>query len=439
MRRLGQSGSAGIDLAGLFAPLLGYASIGLAVSGGPDSLALMLLTQRWAAATPGAPKLTVYSVDHRLRPEAAAEAAFVATEAARLGLSAHVLAWEGAKPSTGIQSAARTARYRLIGEAMARDGVQLLVTAHHRNDQAETVLMRMARGSGIGGLAGMMPFSSVEGVAIFHPLLDVGPTILHAVVAEAGITPLLDPSNANPAYERVRWRQALPQLAELGLTPERLSHLARRAGEADAAIDSIAADHISCHVHFDSFGSARLERLALAALPRAIATRVLSQCLIAVGGADDIHALGQIEALSDALRMPKTFKRTTLLGTVVAAKSDTIWLAREPGRSPLGKLALVPGRSLIWDRRFRITSQSARMELTVRMAHDWNRKGAQAFTGMASEGPIESIRASPLVEDGDGRVFALGAHVSDRSVLVAWLSPKDRLPQSGGLSNETSN
>src|SRR5690606_33062367 len=132
------------------------------------------------------PRLIVYSLDHGLRPEAAAEVEMVLREAGRLGLAARGLAWTGDKPAAGLQEAARQARYRLIGEAMAGDGATLLLTAHHRADQAETVLMRLAHGSGIEGLKGMTTLSLVEGVPVFRPLLDVEPATLAALVADAG-------------------------------------------------------------------------------------------------------------------------------------------------------------------------------------------------------------------------------------------------------------
>ena len=154
----------GLDAAALFAPLEPFATIGLAVSGGPDSLALMLLAAGWAEAH--GKQVIVYTVDHGLRPEAPAECEMVEREAARLGLTCRTLAWVGDKPQTGVQAAARLARYRLIGAAMRKDGAEILVTAHHIDDQAETILMRLAHGSGISGLAGMALFGEVEGVRL---------------------------------------------------------------------------------------------------------------------------------------------------------------------------------------------------------------------------------------------------------------------------------
>src|SRR5690606_11025992 len=129
--------------------------LALAVSGGADSLALMLLAHQHARATGALHRFVVYSVDHGLRLEASDEVAFVLREAGRLGFVARGLRWDGPKPATGIQEAARKARYRLFADAMLRDGAEALVTAHHMGDQAETVLMRLAHGSGIEGLRGM--------------------------------------------------------------------------------------------------------------------------------------------------------------------------------------------------------------------------------------------------------------------------------------------
>ena len=215
MRGVADHAGLGRHLPTLFAAAAGSGAVGLAVSGGADSLALMLLAHEWANSDPSAPRLVVYTVDHGLRPEAEAETAFVMHEATRRGLAVRTLKWIGKKPSVGLQEAARQARYRLIGDAMRADGVRLLLTAHHRDDQAETVLMRLAHGSGLEGLRGMTPIAEVEGVRVFRPLLGVASDDLRAIVAAAGLTPVADPSNVDHHYERVRWRKALPPLAAL--------------------------------------------------------------------------------------------------------------------------------------------------------------------------------------------------------------------------------
>ncbi|NOZ31475.1 MAG: tRNA lysidine(34) synthetase TilS, partial [Alphaproteobacteria bacterium] len=138
--------ASGWDVAQLFAGLDRFTSIALAVSGGADSLALMVLVERWQRAVAGTATIRVYSVDHGLRPEAAKEAAGVVEFARSMGFEARVLRWRGPRPKRGVQAAARTARYKLMGEAMAEDGAEVLLTGHHGGDQAETILMRAAHG-----------------------------------------------------------------------------------------------------------------------------------------------------------------------------------------------------------------------------------------------------------------------------------------------------
>jgi len=272
-------------LARLFAPAADQAAVGLAVSGGPDSLALMLLAQRWASALDSPPRLIVYSLDHGLRPEAAGEVQMVLREAEKLGLAARGLSWTGDKPETGVQEAARQARYRIIGEAMQADGAGLLLTAHHRADQAETVLMRLAHGSGIEGLKGMNALSQVEGVAVFRPLLDVEPASMALIVEQAGLAPVTDPSNSDLAYERVRWRRRLPLLAEDGLDSATLARFATRMAEADLALTQVADAAFAELVTLDGFGAASMPQAAFHALSPAIGRRVLARTLNIVGGA----------------------------------------------------------------------------------------------------------------------------------------------------------
>ncbi|HWA17637.1 MAG TPA: tRNA lysidine(34) synthetase TilS [Devosia sp.] len=323
-------GDVSIDADTIFAPLVGREKLGLAVSGGPDSLALMLLAARWAK--PHDVALFVYSVDHGLRPEAADEALMVKREAERLGLSARILRWEAPKPAAGIQEAARTARYRLMAEAMARDGVELLLTAHHLGDQAETVLMRMAHGSGIDGLRGMDRLSYVEGCEICRPLLDLHPDMLRAVVDEAGLRPAQDPSNDDTDYERVRWRQALPALEALGLTRERLGALARRMGDASSLIAAGVEDDLPRLVGWRADGAAELSHGRFAALNPLVAAALLGQVLQSVSGDRRPPPLGALESLQMRLRSCAPLRNTTLHGCVIASDGNTLTVKREPPR-----------------------------------------------------------------------------------------------------------
>lgn len=324
------------DPAALFAPLAEFDRIALAVSGGPDSLALMLLADAFCRAGGAAQRrFVVYSVDHGLRPEAAAEAAFVVREAERLGFFARVLRWDGAKPATGVQEAARTARYRLFAAAMERDGAQVLVTAHHLGDQAETVLMRLAHGSGVEGLRGMDYMTEIAGLRIVRPLLHTEPEALRDIVAQAGLAPVHDPSNTDLDYERVRWRQLMPQLAALGLDTGRLARFADRMRETESALVSMTAEAMTLVAFNEDHTEAAIGRNLLQGVPRAIAVRVLARTLDRIGGGQKPHALGAVEAL--AQRLLREPVRATLHGCLVSGGKTTIRIRREPGREAARK------------------------------------------------------------------------------------------------------
>jgi len=319
------------DIAGPFAPVARTERLGLAVSGGPDSLALMLLAAEWAKSD-GRPDLVVYSVDHGLRAEAADEVAKVLDEASRLGLTARGLRWVGSKPETGVQAAARKARYRLLAEAMRADGAEYILTAHHLGDQAETILMRLAHGSGIEGLRGMDRFTEVEGCRIFRPLLGLDPEQLAEIVKAAGLTPAADPSNIDRHYERVRWRQMMPVLEELGLDLHRLGDFAGRMADADALIAAEAERAFATLVHLGPDADAELPHAGVAVLNRAVAVRLLGRVLRIVGGDRKPHALGALETLYGKLSQRVPLRASTLHGCVVESDGMTISIKPEGAR-----------------------------------------------------------------------------------------------------------
>ena len=408
-------------LARLFAPAVDHAAIGLAVSGGPDSLALMLLARRWVGTLETPPRLIVYSLDHGLRPEAADEVQMVLRESEKLGLTARGLGWTGDKPETGLQEAARQARYRIIGEAMQADGATLLLTAHHRTDQAETVLMRLAHGSGIEGLKGMNALSQVEGVAVFRPLLDVEPASMALVVAEAGLDPVNDPSNADMAYERVRWRKRLPSLAEDGLDSATLARFATRMADADLALAQMADAAFAELAALDGFGAASLPQAAFHALSPAIGRRVLARTLNIVGGRQKPRALGQIEKLYDQIAMGDLPRAATLLGAVVRLKGQNMTVSREPGRALPDSRALGPHEKLVWDQRFLITNLSDATDLMAGATDFLPRHRLEHFLGFKVTTPAEAIRTAPLVRDAEGEILSLGGWSFDDRISVELL------------------
>jgi len=218
------------DLVALSAP---GQRLGMAVSGGPDSLALLLLA---AAARPG--QVEAASVDHALRSESRAETEMVADLCRQLRVTHTILTAVWAEqPATAVQERARGARYGLLAEWVSARALDGLVTAHHADDQAETLVMRLNRGSGVRGLAGMRAVTTVPGstIPLLRPLLGWRRAELEAMCAAAGLAPAADPSNADEQYERIRIRRAL---SEAGwLDPEAIGRSAAYLASADSAID----------------------------------------------------------------------------------------------------------------------------------------------------------------------------------------------------------
>src|SRR6187551_3981165 len=198
----------------------------LAVSGGPDSIALMWLAARWRLGLPRGPRLVAVTVDHGLRAEAAAEAREVKRLARTLGLEHRTLRWTGVKPKAGLPAAARSARYRLLARAARQSGATHILTAHTRDDQAETVLMRLLRGSGIAGLAAMARESERDGVLLARPFLDVAKSQLIATLTRARLGFADDPTNRDLHFTRPRLRALMPVLAAEGGDPRNLARLA---------------------------------------------------------------------------------------------------------------------------------------------------------------------------------------------------------------------
>ncbi len=277
----------------LFSPWKNARKILLAVSGGPDSIALMLLAAEWAqnsAPYPGEPRLHVATVDHGLRANARAEAEKVAGWAARLGLPHDILVWDGAKPRSKIQELAREARYELLFSFAARIGAQVVATAHHADDQAETILFRLLRGSGLGGLAGMA--ANVERRELIHarPLLQFSKAELRAYCAAKGHPFCVDPSNSDPAYARTRMRALCGLLAKEGLGRDALLRLGRRAARAEAALADQAQAAAAGLSPAREPGGFVADISCLAAAPEEIFLRVIAREIDALGFPDSAAA-----------------------------------------------------------------------------------------------------------------------------------------------------
>jgi tRNA(Ile)-lysidine synthase len=290
----------------LFADWKTAPAIVLAVSGGPDSIALMWLAARWRSALARGPRLIAVTVDHGLRPEAAREARDVKRLARTLGLPHRTLRWTGAKPKTGLPAAARAARYRLLAEVARANGATHILTAHTRDDQAETLLMRMLRGSGIAGLAAMARQSERDGVWLARPFLHVSKSQLVATLEKAKIGFADDPTNRDTHFTRPRLRTIMPVLAAEGGDTRNLARLAARLARANAAVEVLAdgaerylalRDRETAHAGFD----ARIfDAKAFTALPEEIRLRLLWRAIERFGHEGPAD-LGKVEALLSAL------------------------------------------------------------------------------------------------------------------------------------------
>jgi tRNA(Ile)-lysidine synthase len=338
----------------LLAPLADFPHLAIAVSGGPDSVALMHLAAQWRASLAKGPTLRVLTVDHGLRPGSREEAEQVGRLASSLGLPHAILTWEDREPvAASLQERAREARYDLMAAYCHTHDIKALVTAHHLDDQAETFLMRLKRGSGLDGLAAIPERGEWAGIVILRPLLDMPKSRLVATLEAAGIEFVSDPSNLDPRFERVRLRESADALAALGLTPEAIALSARRLRRAREALESAARDFLGSHAEISEAGYAVLDRAALADAPQEIALRALAQLIEAVGGADDPPRLVKLEALLAAIEAQPD-KAHTLGRCRIAPNKGRLGIFREVRGHGLPETPLRPGERTLWDNRFRI-------------------------------------------------------------------------------------
>ncbi|RTE91107.1 tRNA lysidine(34) synthetase TilS [Bradyrhizobium sp. LVM 105] len=335
----------------LFAGLKSAPALVLAVSGGPDSVALMWLAARWQRSLARAPLLTVVTVDHGLRREAGCEAREVERLAAELGLPHRTLRWRGAKPKTGLPAAAREARYRLLAEAARAVGASHVLTAHTRDDQAETLLMRLLRGSGLAGLSAMAPLSERDGIVLARPLLDVPKAQLVATLRRAKIGFADDPTNRDPAFTRPRLRALLPLLAAEGGDSRNLARLATRLARANAAVE-VLADGAERFLRLRDRGVApqagvrSFEASAFAALPEEVRLRLLLRAINALGHEGPAE-LGKVETLMSVLDQAiaaslrarasrRPVLKQTLAGALISLAGGRIHIAPAPARRRKG-------------------------------------------------------------------------------------------------------
>jgi tRNA(Ile)-lysidine synthase len=278
--------------------------IAVAVSGGGDSVALMHLLADFAKARKQKAPL-VLTVDHGLHKASAKNARQVATWAKQAGLKAQVLTWTGSKPKSGIEAAAREARYRLMGAWLVQHKIATLFVGHTSDDQAETFLLRLARGSGLDGLAAMRarapwPVAGFAQLVVARPLLGASRDDLRAHLTSLDQSWLDDPMNDDPAFDRVKIRKAMAALAPAGLTVARIAaaaaHLARARESLEIVTEAVLARAVR-----PVTGGVLLDPAVLGAAPREVGLRALAGVLKAVSGQAYRPRFESLERLFDQI------------------------------------------------------------------------------------------------------------------------------------------
>lgn len=325
--------------------------VAVGVSGGCDSLALTLLCDRWARRHHG--RVVALTVDHRLRSDSTAEARQVADWCAGRGIDHYILTWDGEKPRTRIQETAREARYGLLSGWCRENRVLHLATAHNREDQAETFLMRLTRGSGPVGLAATSAVVESGGVRIIRPLLGVSRERLRHTLQDAGQDWIEDPSNRNRLYRRVHVRDWLPALNFAGYPPSRLAALAAGFAERRLEIEREATGLIAESCRLDPAGYARLDTGAWASASGEAAKLALDRIILTVGGGVYPPRPEKAGKILDVLRGGTGAASSTLGRCRFLRHGGMVLICRESRGLPVST-GLLPGGRVLWDRRFAV-------------------------------------------------------------------------------------
>ena len=379
-----------------FSGLEGFDRIALAVSGGSDSTAMMHLVQQWNARRNFKTDITVLSVDHGLRAEAAKECMQVAAWCEALGLSNVTLKWTGEKPVSGFQAKARQARYDLMTQWCLAHNVPVLLTAHTADDQAETVVMRRTRTSSLKSLAGIWPMREWNGVRVMRPLLSSRREELREFLLAQDMTWIDDPSNLDQRYERVRVRAKLDGNASA-------ANSAMDAQQLVAVIRDKAAHWIRAHVTISDLGLICFPRSPLVDVETDVADEVLVG-VFQISGTVRFPELKQRQNLLNWLQAEKGLRRT-LGGLIFAKRRDEILVAREPGRISVLPVTIPISGEVIWDGRFLVKGPvGAEIGAAGQFGEVPRRRDVPAFVdvGLPVIGHGKAILAAPFHSIGTG-------------------------------------
>ncbi len=342
----------------LFSSLKNLPALAVAVSGGADSLALLYLYSNWRTECAPSQDCLVLTVDHRLREQSKAEAQGVADICNRIGLSHKILVWEEEHPKSNVQAVAREKRYELMEIEMTRAGIKHLLLAHHKNDQAETFLNRLARGSGVYGLAAMSKQVSYGNIVLLRPLLNVTKDQLIATLKSVNWNWFEDQTNEDLKYLRTKIRNLMSDLENVGITVERLAGTAQKMQRVVSALNYSIEVLSKTAIERHPAGPTKIDVKSILDAPEEISMRLLAKLVCVVGGSKYVPRFEKIENLFMAIsgKNNQEFKTITIGGTqfeVSKRDREIVWLFREYG-SGIEQRVIKPGETYLWDNRFQI-------------------------------------------------------------------------------------
>ena len=310
---------------------LRHRPIVLAVSGGPDSMAMAAHALDWRAQSPDI-TLRAVIVDHGIRHNAAAEASRVQSWLVSMGLDASIETVSERAPSAGVQRWAREKRYHCLSDH-ARADHAVVVTAHHADDQAETIAMRLAAGSGLGGLSGMAAETQRGDMTIYRPFLDMPGHDLRQILHERDIPYVNDPSNQNENFERIAWRMRRSGLEGEGITTQQLLKLRECSSYLDGALRSSIESAMAGHWGIVACGAMWLDKDAVLRLPDMAAAALVRSICGARGQATWPVSHDAAKALLSAVAgRHDDGIATTLAGLEWCTKAGVIWVYPEAER-----------------------------------------------------------------------------------------------------------